>query len=216
MAGMTEYWEPRTEADLESALAQGLLKETHFFDAKKQPPPPQKNDHIAVDFASFAVDGGRILYGADQPKSSGPTTLTPFDTTQLAERLDQIARGGLIDPPLRIRCIDIPSATDPALGYLLAVVPRSPDAPHMVGGQYRGRSDRTNTILSDIEVRRIMAEREERQRDISTLLEEEVARDPTGPELRKYGHLFMVAQPMRAHRQLLSRALGTQDWQLWL
>jgi len=216
MTGMTEYWEPRTEADLEAANTQGLLRETHIFDAKKQPPPSHKNESIATDFACFAIDGGRILYGADQPKSNGPTTLTPFDTSGLAERLELIARSGLIDPPLRIRCEDIPSVTKPGLGYLLAVIPRSPDAPHQVGSQYRGRSDRTNMVLSDVEVRRIMAEREERQRDIAALLQDEVARDPTGPDLRNQGHLFVVAQPIRAHRHLLSRAIGTQDWQLWL
>lgn len=215
MASMTEYWEPRTEADLEAACAQGLLGETHIFDAKKQPPPSHKNPDIAVDFASFAVDGGRILYGADQPKSNGPTTLVPFDTTQLAERLDQIARSGMIDPPVRIRCVDIQSS-QPGRGYLLVVVPRSPEAPHMVDGKYRGRSDRTNTILSDIEVRRIMAERRAREQDIAVLLDDEVARDPTGPELRKQWHLFIVAQPIRADRHLLGNALGTQDWRRWV
>jgi len=216
MGSMTERWEPRTEADLEAANTQGLLKETHIFDVKKQPPPSQKNQDIAVDFASFAVDGGRILYGADQPKSNGPTTLVPFDTNGLTERLDQIARGGHIDPPLRIRCQDVPSTAQAGLGYMLVVIPRSPDAPHQVDGKYRGRSDRTNTILSDVEVRRIMAERRERDRDIAAFLEEEVARDPTGQELRTQGHLFVVAQPIRAHGHLLRRAIGTNDWRLWV
>ena len=110
---MTDHWEPRTEADIQAAINQGLIRESHVFDAKRQPPPPAKNIDIAVDLASFAVDGGSLLYGVSQPKSTGPTTLAPFDLGDLPERLDQIARGGAIDPPLSVRVIDIPSDKSP-------------------------------------------------------------------------------------------------------
>ena len=213
---MTEYWEPRTEADLETARTQGLFTESHIFDVKKQPPPPQKNGEIAIDLANFAVDGGKILYGVGQPKSNGSSVLSPFNTDGLAERLDQIARGGAIDPPLQIRCLTIPSEANPELGYLLVVIPPSPDAPHMVDGRYRYRSDRTNAVPSDAEVRRLLAERETRQSDIEALLQQEVERDPTDSSLRTQGHLFIVAQPLLFRRDLLARAIGTQDWQLWL
>jgi len=213
---MTEYWEPHTEADIEAAIEQRLVREAHHFDFKAQPPPPLKNDDIAVDFASFAVDGGRLLYGVKQRTSTDLPTLAPFDVSGLPERLDQIARGGTIEPPVRIRCQDIPSDHQPGKAYLLVVVPRSATAPHMVDRRYRGRSDTTNTILSDAEVRRLIAERTERQADIQALLEEEVARDPTGPNLRTQGHLFVVAQPLFARADLLSRALGTHDWRNWL
>ena len=146
MGGVTDFWGPRTEAELQTAIDQGLVRESHVFDVKKQPPPPEKNRDIAIDLANFAVDGGRILYGVHQPNFSGPTTLAPFDVSGLSERLDQIALGGSIDPPLRIRCVDIPSDTNPGRGYLLVVVPRSPQAPHMVDGRYRYRSDRTNSV----------------------------------------------------------------------
>lgn len=213
---MTEFWEPRTEADLKASLGQGLFTESHIFDAKKQPPPPTKNEDIAVDFASFAVDGGKILYGVHQPKSNGLSQLIPFKTDDLAERLDQIARGGLVDPPVRIRCVDIASNDSPGLGYLLVVIPRSPDAPHMVAGRYRYRSDRTNSIPSNAEVRRLIAERVASQRDIAALLIEEVERDPTGSALRTQGHMFIVGQPLVSSSDLLARALGTQNWQSWL
>ncbi len=213
---MTEYWEPRTEADLQASLKQGLLKEGHLLDVKKQPPPPSRNVDIAVDLASFAVDGGRILYGADQPVSSGPTKLIPFDIAGLAERLDQIARGGSIDPPLRIRCVDISSGADPGRGYLLAVIPRSAGAPHMVDGRYRCRSDRTNSVMSDAEVRRLIADRTARQGDVATWLREEVERDPTEVSLRTQGHLFILAQPLNASADLLGSAIGSQNWKSWL
>lgn len=212
---MTEYWTPKTEADLKLAVQEGLLTETHVFDVKKQPPPSAKNIDIAIDLASFACDGGRILYGVSQPKSNGPTTLVPFDTTGLAERLDQIARG-TIDRPLRIRCINIPSEEKPELGYLLVVIPPSPDAPHMVDGRYRYRSDRTNTIPSDAEMRRLTANRERFHVDVRALLLSEIARDPSPVELRTLGHFFIVAQPISGAGDLLQRALATSDWRAWL
>jgi hypothetical protein len=86
----------------------------------------------------------------------------------------------------------------------------------MVDGRYRYRSDRTNAVPSDAEVRRLLAERETRQSDIEALLQQEVERDPTDSSLRTQGHLFIVAQPLLVRRDLLARAIGTQDWQLWL
>jgi hypothetical protein len=59
---MAGAWTPRSEADIQSAIDAGLVRETHVFDAKReQPPPIGKNLDIAIDLASFAVDSGRIL-----------------------------------------------------------------------------------------------------------------------------------------------------------
>jgi len=213
---VTEHWQPRTEADIQAAIDQGLVRESHVFDVKKQPPPPSKNVDIAVDLACFAVDGGRILYGVSQPDSTAPTTLAPFDVSGLPERLDQIARGGVIDPPLNIRVLNIASEADPSRGYLWVTVPPSPDAPHAVDGRFRSRSDRTNTVLSSHEVARLIAERAGRLVSARGLLDEEIARDPTAADLRQQLHLFMVAQPHMGRRDSLSRAIGTQDWRKWI
>ena len=156
------------------------------------------------------------FFGLRQPSSTGATTRAPFDITGLPERLDQVARGALIDPPLRIRCEQIDSVERPGLGYLLVVIPPSPDAPHMVGGRYRGRADRTNTILSDAEVRRLHQERSPGTIDLTAMLDDEVARDPTSAELRTQGHLYVLGQPLNAPGDLLSRALGANDWRPWL
>lgn len=213
---MIEHWEPRTEADVRSAITQGLVRESHVFDFKKAPPPPARNVDIAIDLANFAVDGGRILFGVHQRQSTGPCELAPFDLSGLPERLDQIARGGLIDPPLRIRCTEIPSESDTSKGYLLVIVPPSSVAPHQVDGRYRYRSDRTNAVPSDHEVRRLIAERMARGVDLAELLSEEVSRDPTDPSLRTQGHLFMLAQPLYAAGDLLARTFPSPDWRRWL
>jgi hypothetical protein len=212
-------WTPRSEADIQNAIDAGLVRESHVFDAKReQPPPIGKNLDIAIDLASFAVDGGRILYGLSNPKSpTAPMVRAPFDVVGLPERIDQVARGGLIDPPLRVTCEPIASDEHPGLGYLLVVIPISPDAPHQVGEKYRGRGDTTNIVLSDAEVRRLHSERGRRAVDMAQLLAIEVARDPTTAELRTQGHLFVVAQPLAPRADLLARTLSSaKDWRAWL
>jgi hypothetical protein len=216
---MAGAWTPRSEADIQSAIDAGLVRETHVFDAKReQPPPIGKNLDIAIDIASFAVDSGRILYGLFDPKSpTAPMVRAPFDISGLPERLDQVAGGGLIDPPLRITCEPIGSDEQPGLGYLLVVIPMSSDAPHQVDGKYRGRGDTTNIVLSDAEVRRHHEERGRRAVDLAQLPDAEVARDPTSAALRTQGHLFVVAQPLVPRADLLGRILTTAaDWQAWL
>lgn len=213
---MTEYWQPLTEVDIQAGIDQGLLRESHVFDAKQQPPPANKNMDIAVDLASFAVDGGSILYGVRQPISTGATTLAPFDLTGLPERLDRIARGGTIDPPLTIRVLDIPSNASVGRGYLWVHIPPSPDAPHAVDGRFRGRSDRTNMVLSSHAVTQLLAAKAARVADAHALLATEVARDPTPSGEQNQLHLFVVAQPAAGRRDLLSRAIGSQNWRPWI
>jgi hypothetical protein len=213
---VTDYWQPHTEADIQAAIDQGVVRESHVFDAKRQPPPANKNLDIAVDLASFAVDGGSILYGVTQPKSTGPTTLAPFDLADVPERLDQIARGGAIDPPLTIRVLDISSEADPGRGYLWVHIPPSPDAPHAVDGRFRGRSDRTNMVLSSHAVAKLIAARASRVADARALLAAEVARDPTPVDMRSQLHLFLVAQPAAGRRDLLNHAIGSQNWRTWI
>ncbi|MDQ6856488.1 MAG: hypothetical protein M3Z57_05385 [Candidatus Dormibacteraeota bacterium] len=213
---MTDYWQPRTEADIQAGIDQDLVRESHVFDAKQQAPPPTKNMDIAVDLASFAVDGGSILYGVRQPSSTGATTLAPFDITGLPERLDQIARGGTIDPPLTIRVLDIPSKAQAGRGYLWVHIPPSSDAPHAVDGRFRGRSDRTNMVLSSHAVTRLIAAKAARAADAHALLAAEVARDPTPAGTQNQLHLFVVAQPATGRRDLLSQAIGTQNWRPWI
>ena len=216
---MDGMWAPQTETDIQRAIDGGGVRESHTFDAKReQPPPIGRNVDIAIDLASFAVDGGRILYGLSDPRSpTAPMVRAPFDISGLPERLDQVAGGGFIDPPLRITCEPIASDEHPGLGYLLVVIPISPDAPHQVGGKYRGRGDTTNIVLSDAEVRRLHSERGRHAVDMAQLLDAEVARDPTTADLRTQGHLFVIAQPLVPRPDLLARSLGSaKDWWAWL
>jgi hypothetical protein len=201
---------PASLADLDAALAVGALKETHRADHKARLPPPSElnNTHLAIDLASFAVDGGELYIGVTENRATDQFSVTPFPLEGAAERLEQIARSRL-DPPLTIRCIPLRAEPTDRDGCLVVVIPESPEAPHMVGRIYRGRGDKTNIELGDGEVRRIRAERERAHDQAKSQLQEWVARDPF-PEGR-HVHMFLVAEPVTARRgQLLSALSG--DW----
>src|SRR5205823_2811755 len=110
----------------------------------------------------------------------------------LAERVEQVARSR-IDPPLTVRSVGLLAAASSSDGYLLVAIPPSAEAPHMVDPSYWGRNDKTKYQLSDPEVARLHRLRREWERDAVGLLEYEVARDPTPPEIHGRGHFFFVA-----------------------
>lgn len=173
-------WVPGSKEELATALKEGLLKESHHIDLKREPGVGKAaNKSMAVDMASLAVDGGVLVYGADERSGE----LSPFDLSGFRERVDQVARS-LIDEPLSVRIEELPSAEHPGQGCVLVVVPESPSAPHMVDGRYRGRGDTTNIILSDAEVVRLHERRRNSERSIADLVRAEIDRDPSPPQHR--------------------------------
>jgi hypothetical protein len=59
-----------------------------------------------------------------------PSVLCPLDLAGARERVDQIVRTCISEPPtVEIRAV--PTQGDPAQGYLVVAVPPSPRAPHM-------------------------------------------------------------------------------------
>ncbi len=175
-----DLWIPTSVADLVDAVARGSIREDHFHDGKRKLPPatPVANVDLAVDLASFAVHGGHYYVGLDEQKN-GTFKSTPTELEGLAERIEQIARSR-VDAPLRVTTRLLRLSNDPTRGHASSSSP-SPDAPHQVDGVYRGRGDRTNIRLSDVEVRRIIDERRSLVRDIEHITDAEVARDPLAP-----------------------------------
>ena len=207
-----ERWIPTTEDELRTALTGRVLVEGHFVDFKSLIAAGDKaNFGLAIDLASFAVDGGVILIGVDE--ATDPATPAPVALAGLKERVDQVGRSR-VDPPLLVTCNEI-AATAPGMGYLLIVVPASPMAPHMVDSIYRGRGDTTNIRLSDAEVRRIRDERRQGEFDIRAILRAEVERDPISGDGRENGHLFVVAEPVFANPEMLVSVAGDK-WREWL
>ena len=147
-------WTPKTEADLQAVIDQGLLHETQYLDAKEVPSTKGDNKETAKDMASFAIDSGTLIIGIAEDKTNRTFSLAPQPLNGLPERIEQIARS-IPDPPLNVITQEIPSEADPAQGYLIVHIPASPTAPHMVDGRYYGRGDKTTHRLTDPEVARL-------------------------------------------------------------
>jgi hypothetical protein len=204
-------WIPNTEDELVAGLDARTVRENHHYDLKRE--PDTNNKETARDFASFAIDGGVIIYGVDEV---APTDFKPYPIalTGLKERLDQVARSS-IDPPLSIRTHEIPTVGGD--GYLVVTIPESPEAPHMVGGKYYARSDTTKYVLSDAEVVRLHDRRAAQEEEIWSLLNHEIQRDPTiGTEFRRNAHLFIVAEPVFATGERLQKAVADPGLGRWV
>lgn len=195
-------WAPRGESELRDVVEQGLISESHYIDVKRVVgDKPGERKETARDLASFAIDGGALLIGVDEDKATRTFSLAPQPLEGLMERLEQVA-AFLIDPPLTIVPEEIPSDADPSVGYLLVHVPPSPSAPHMVGGQYHGRGERTRRQLDDAEIVRLHTKRTSQEGVGDRLLDVEIAREPVPAGSRRVGHMYLVAQPINAPRGL--------------
>ncbi len=201
-----------SEADIQRATAAGLLIEGHFLDVKRLIPPGKpKNLELARDIASFAIDGGTILIGLDE-QTDGTVIPSPQALDGLAERVEQVANM-IPDPPVPVRSVRIPTASDARVGYLIIHVPKSSQAPHMVDGRYLARGDKTKRYLTDPEVRRLHAELATNRLDADALLRAEFNRDPIPSSVRQKGHLFLVAQPQTSRPDLISDLIDGDRWQ---
>ena len=193
---MTDPWPPTTLVELNRAIENGLLGESHFVDIKRELPPPPKNDRIAADLAAFSVDGGVIFVGVDEAGGTVQVSASPL--AGLAERVEQIGLAS-VDPPVRVTTFTV--ETEPGHGVLVIVVPPSPNAPHMVDGRYRGRGDRTNLVLTDADVVRIRGDVQGHLDDAVDLLREWLpnamrGKRDTGPLLAMLARPSVVRQEM--------------------
>jgi hypothetical protein len=195
---MPSYWRPQTEADIQRAIDDGLLSETHYLDCKREiGATPGARKETARDLASFAVDGGTLLIGVDEDKDKRTFTLAPQPLADLVERVEGIA-GTIIDPPLNLTPYEIDSEQQEGLGYLLLEVRPSSFAPHMVDGVYYGRGEKKRNRLTDAQVLRYHAQRVAVEERTHRMLDAEIARDPVPAEARLNGHLYLVARPLTA------------------
>lgn len=208
----TPRWVPRSEADLQEGIDQGLLGESHYLDLKEVPETKGDNKEAARDLASFAIDGGTLIYGIAEDKVNRTFIRSPQLLNGLAEKMENIALSSLMDPPLHIRSEEIPTDADRTTGYLVVHIPASSVAPHMADGRYYGRNDKTKYALSDPEVLRLHERRRSADRDALALLSAEIANDPIPAEVRQKAHLFLVAQPLAGRRDMLFGLVSTPDW----
>lgn len=205
-------WEPSREQAILDAIATSDLREHRGLDVKREIGDTNSSRReTARDLASFAIDGGALLIGIEEDKQAGTFTPRPVPLSGQAERIEQIAVTR-IDPPLFVQVRDIPSDAGANLGYLYVDIPPSPQAPHMVDGEYWGRIDRTKGRLTDAQVVRLHSQRQSVTNHLASMLNEEIGRDPV-PRAEE-GHLYLVAWPISAPQSAALPTLRSRDVQV--
>jgi hypothetical protein len=206
-------WIPTTEAEIRSAIDNGILVETAWFDAKQELPARGRNKDLAKDICAMTIEGGVLLYGIGGDDPTRPDQLMPFDRTGASERIDQVAQTGIREPPT-IEIHDIDSLEQPGLGYLCVAVPASPRSPHMLtidsDNRYWGRGAASNRILPEGEISRLYERRERWDVDRDQLLNAAVLTMPFGFDLAEHGVILVMVRPVVPLRELLRVAAGSQ------
>jgi hypothetical protein len=202
-------WKPKDIEEFESAVTAGALEERHDFDAKRQLPTSGKE--LAKDIAAMTTDGGCLVYGVGEDENDQPRLLEPLELAGARERIDQVAQHS-ISPSPRIDFLTLRLPDDNARGYLIALVPASPQAPHQVSvgddRRYYGRCETGNRRLSEVEVERLYERRQRYNVDREKLLSDCVAASPAGqPTPGEQGFLQAFVQPALRDDELWDRAI---------
>jgi hypothetical protein len=212
-------WHPRTEAEIQAGIDNGIVRETASFDAKQALPPPGRNKDLAKDICAMTVDGGSLVYGLGGDDRTRPNRRKPFDLTGAAERIDQVTQTGIAEPPV-IEVYDIPSEEKPGSGYLCVIVPASPRAPHMLtidgDNRYWARGATCNRILTEGEVARLYERRERWAADRDQMLARTIDALPFTFDLSAVGVVVTVTRPVMPGRELLRVAAGDQPVEQFL
>jgi hypothetical protein len=192
--------------DVVLAAGAGVLDETHWVELKEAVPASSKpaNLELAKDLASLSVEGGVLIVGIED-ENGAAGGVVGADLSGLETRIDQVT-GGRISPPLSVTLDVIDKPDTPGIGVLAVTVPASEVAPHMVDGQYWGRGAQRKRVLSDDEVRRLLADRQARAAGFAARLREAVRLDPPG--LGERGRLYLRIEPAAAAREPLSALLA--------
>jgi hypothetical protein len=207
----TQSWAPTTEQQIVDAINTGDLRENRYLDVKREIGTTDgSRRETARDIASFAIDGGVLLIGIEE--QDGTFKPSPVLLAGEAERIEQIATNR-VEPPVFLTVREIPSDSDPQTGYIWIEIPPSPLAPHMVGGVYWGRIDRTKGRLTDAQVVRLHSRRESLEERIQAILTAEMNRDPVPTDERKEGHLYLVGWPISARQDAALDVLQKRDHQ---
>lgn len=206
------HWSPTTVEELEGAVTANAVIETTFLDFKSFPARSDSGRKgIAKDLAAMSIHGGTLILGVEEP-ADGQFELAPTKLDGWREWVSQIGVNG-VQPSVTVETV--PLAQVDGTGYLVINISASVMAPHMAGGRYYGRSDTTNRVLADFEVRELWQRHLRRNDDAFELLQREIERDPTTIDLRNNAHLFVVAQPLSTDRRLLLDAVPDQSLRRW-
>jgi len=206
-------WRPQSIEEFEQAVTTGALEEKHDFDAKRE--LPSNGKELAKDIAAMSTDGGALVYGVEEDGNEQPRIPTPLELAGARERVDQVAQHS-ISPTPRIEFVLLRLPDDDGRGYLVVLIPASPQAPHQVtvgdDRRYYGRCETGNRRLSEIEIARLYERRERLNVDREKLLEQCIASSPVGPAVPgKHGYLQAFAQPALRDDQLWDHAVEREQ-----
>lgn len=205
-------WIPASVEELEAAVSDGSLEEGSQLDFKEALPSKGGNADIAVDVSAMTVDGGVLVYGVGEDENKRPTQLTPIELPGAPERVDQVLRTSVNEPPA-VRVVSLALADDPARGYLVVVVPASSRAPHqvVVSGKYQyryyARGATGNRVLTESEIARLYARRLSWSFDRREHLKSLIDSAPFEPST-DLGYLHAFARPVVIDEDLWIRAAG--------
>lgn len=210
-------WIPADAKEVERAARAGELEESPAFDAKAQlPENRKKNADLAVDVAAMSTDGGVLLYGVAEDDAGVPSVLQPLVLAGARERVDQIVRTSISEPPaIEVRAY--PRAEDPATGYLLVIVPQSPRAPHQVvvrdSFRFYGRGPTGNRVLTESDIARLYERRAAWEIDREAYLNMVVAKSAgrLGADATGYGVMHAFVKPVGGSAELAEAWLRPRE-----
>ena len=143
--------------ELERMVAE-RLEETVRLEFKSQLPESGKNDDLAGSLAAMAnSEGGLIIYGIEEDREGRAAVLRPFAVGKSGERLGLVARTAIDEPVALAADYTVDDPGDGGTGYLVAQVPKSDRAPHLVGGKAWGRAGNITTPLTRRQIGELFA-----------------------------------------------------------
>jgi hypothetical protein len=211
-------WLPRDVDEIEAAVANGQLEETHTFDGKALPTQsPTRNRDIAVDVCAMTVDGGSLLYGVGEDNQRRLTVRTPFPLAGQRERIDQLIQTSIVEVPV-VTIREYALADGAAEGYLVVAVPQSPRAPHQVvvrgENRYYGRGATGNRILDEREVADLYGRRQRWEIDRDAHLNHVVETRPYSPGASDWAWMHAFARPVTFDQGYLRAQLERDQMEL--
>lgn len=137
-AALGEAPGPLTFEMIKACVAQNVT-EQEDLDWKQALPPKEEErlTEFAKDVAAMAnTRGGLLVYGVAEERGKGTArAITPVDNSEGAQRrLRQLSSSRIQPMVAGIECLPLTSA-DGSETVLVLSVPRSPDAPHVIGQQ---------------------------------------------------------------------------------
>lgn len=159
------------------------------------------HEELARDLASLAVRGGYLIFGVEEDKVSHTFKVVDMPIpAHLDQTADQVARD-FVDPPLIVAPTLLTNPGNPGHGIMVIEVAESPDAPHMVGGIYYGRSETGKVKLTDDQVEQLILRRGRANQRLQDAMAVTLAADPE-PDTEA-AHFYLTAVPTQAWSNML-------------